>query len=117
MTVSHSFAAASMVALGLWALPTAATAMPIGSIAADADGTSLVHRTSGYDGYGFGIEGDGCDFGHGGGTGYKGCFIYEKGHRYYYGYAPSQYGKKPYGKRDTYRSGNGYKSKNRKGYR
>lgn len=117
MKISHSIAAASMVTLGLWALPTAATAMPIGSNAADVDGTSLAHKTSGYDGYGFGIEGDGCGFGHGGGTGYKGCFIYEKGHRYYYGYAPSQYSKKPYGKRNTYRNGEGYKSKNRKGYR
>ncbi len=117
MKVSHSFVAASVVTFGFWALPMTATATPIGSIAANIDQNSLVHKTSGYDGFGFGIEGKGCGFGDGGGTGYNGCFIYEKGHRYYYGYSPYQYGKKPYGKRDTYRNGNGYKAKNRKGYR
>lgn len=117
MKVSRTIATASMVTLGLWVLPMSAVAMPVGSIATDFDGTSLVHKISGYDGYGFGIEGNGCGFGHGGGTDYKGCFIYEKGYRNYYGYRPYQYGKKPYGKRNTYQNGNGYKSKNRKGYR
>lgn len=114
MRVLQPLAAASMVGLGLWALPTSAVAMPFATIASSLETAPLVQKTSGYDGYSFGIEGHGCGFGHGGGTGYKGCFIYDKNFRYQYGYAPYRYGKKPYGKRDNYRYDNKYK--NRKGY-
>ena len=119
MKLYLSFAAASLVGLGAMTAPQTASAMPHTTHLAQGLGASsaIVHKTSGFDGYGFGLWGHGCGFGQGGGTGYTGCFIYEKGYRGYYGYNPYRYNKRYYNGRDSYRYGKSYRGKGRKAYR
>ncbi len=111
MKLFVSIATASIVTLGLSALPESAQAAP--HLTAAFHGVSGTHATvrkvSGFDGFGFGLSGKGCGFGHGGGTGYDGCFVFEKGGRGSYGYNGYGYAKPSYGRRGSYRDGYGYR--------
>ncbi len=117
MKLFVSIAAASMVALGLSALPETAFAAPHPAGAYSVMGATqpTIRKVSGFDGYGFGLSGRGCGFGHGGGTGYEGCFLYERGYRghrgyYGYGYARPHY----HGRRRYYRGR--YRYRGRRGH-
>ena len=87
MKLISSFAAASVLTLGLAAVSQVASATPLMTQAfSGSGGTSpLVLNVTGFDGYGFGLgSGRGCGFGQGGGTGYDGCFQYEEGNRSFF---------------------------------
>ena len=122
MKLIPSLAAASVLSLGLAASPQTASALPslAGAVAVPSAAGLPVQKTSGFDGYGFGVHGDGCGWGMAGGTGYSGCFIYEYGGRDRNGFRTYEgYGKrKPYyGRRGVYREPYGYRGRNgRRGY-
>lgn len=79
MMRNPSLYAISAIATGLIGLAGSAAAQTV----LPSEFRPMVHEASGYDGYGFGLSGEGCGFGQGGGTGYQGCFVYEKGYDHY----------------------------------
>ncbi len=111
MSTKLLIAALPAIALGLTSAAHSAQATPP---------TALVHQgpanspssniilAQGFNGYGFGLSGNGCGFGHGGGTGYDGCFLYEKSDKRYYG---KRYDRKPGYSRGTSRTKNTYRKR------
>ncbi|MGI9383795.1 MAG: hypothetical protein ACR2PO_11630 [Methyloligellaceae bacterium] len=122
MKLIPSLAAASVLTLGLSALPQTASALPSlqDAVTTPTQAGLPIQNVSGYDGYGFGIHGNGCGWGMGGGTGYTGCFIYERSGRDRYGYRTYEgngYRKPYYGRRGTSRGGYGRRGRDyRRGY-
>ncbi len=113
--------------LSIFALPIIALGLTSAVHSAQAlSPTALVHQgttisqssniilAQGFNGYGFGLSGNGCGFGHGGGTGYDGCFLYEKSDKRYYG---KRYDRKPSYSRGTSRAKNAYRKRSNRTFR
>lgn len=117
MSMKLSIAALPAIALGLASTVISAQAL---------SPTALVHQgittaqssniilAQGFNGYGFGLSGNGCGFGHGGGTGYDGCFLYEKSDKRHYG---KRYDRKPGYSRKTSRSKSTYRKRSSRTFR
>ncbi len=120
MKLFLSLAAASISTLGLSGSPQTAfaTSHLATAFSAPTETRLPIRKVAGYDGYGFGLSGQGCGWGNGGGTGYDGCFIYEKGDRGRYGYRGYDgygYAKPYYGRRGHSRGGYGRGRRYRRG--
>ena len=113
MKLQLTLAAASILALGLSGAAQTARAAPqlAAAFSAPAEHRLPVQNAGGgFDGYGFGLHGRGCGWGHGGGTGYDGCFVFERGSRGYNGYRGyNRSGKRYYRRGRSYRGDYGYR--------